>query len=84
MAVEATKTIVSTEDNLANKTSMVEVEIKEVEEQITTVSNAISATNRGITRRIAIPTVATTVERWDILQETVDRGGELKKRLTLP
>ena len=72
MVVEVTKITTSTEDNQANKTGVAGDVAREVVDRTTTTSNVTNATNRGTMRKIATPTVATTVVKRDILQKTVD------------
>ena len=72
MVVEVTKITTSTEDSQANKTGVAEDVARKVVGRITTISNVTNITNRSTMQKIATPTVATTVVKWDILQKTVD------------
>jgi hypothetical protein len=59
------------EDSRASKIGAAEDVVKEVVGRTTPTSNATSVGRLVITRRIAIPTDATTVIKWDILQKIV-------------
>ena len=70
--VEVVEAATSREDSRASKIGVAEDVVKEVVGRTIPTSNATSVGSMAITRRIAIPTNAITVIKWDILQKIVE------------
>ena len=73
-----------TKRHFSLKIGVVEDVDKEVVGRTTPMSNVTNVTSRGTMRRTVTPTVATTVEKWDILQKIVDSEERWKRQQILP